>query len=381
MKKIILLITLVLSSVILSSCDDVDPNFIQPEININASEMVQVLSSGRNNFMPNMDAMEADIQSGDILDVEDFSMYNIYCSPLRNTVDNGDGTFTETYSYYDYDYDYYETAYEMLYNGIDDDDDGEIDEDDEVLLMVTDEMTDGIDNNHNGIIDEYFEMTPSHYVTYTMTYNEGTYTTTTEDGIETTSGSFFYEWTQVRAPYTGQIIETFECYAYDDESGEYEDETSEETNNENNSNDESVYEFNEELYTAFENLMLELSDAVVSLTDEENRALGILYAELTLGRAFTEEEKAAIELVWDLYALVDMNVIPTEDFVTELEYLEFYLERPLTEEEKVAIEIVESISEDQMDVPPTDLLIEFYETLLERSLTDLEIEALVLFYE
>ena len=381
MKKIILLITLVLSLVILSSCDDVDPNFIQPEININASEMVQVLSSGRNNFMPNMDAMEADIQSGDILDVEDFSMYNIYCSPLRNTVDNGDGTFTETYSYYDYDYDYYETAYEMLYNGIDDDDDGEIDEDDEVLLMVTDEMTDGIDNNHNGIIDEYFEMTPSHYVTYTMTYNEGTYTTTTEDGIETTSGSFFYEWTQVRAPYTGQIIETFECYAYDDESGEYEDETSEETYNENNSNDESVYEFNEELYTAFENLMLELSDAVVSLTDEENRALGILYAELTLGRAFTEEEKAAIELVWDLYALVDMNVIPTEDFATELEYLEFYLERPLTEEEKVAIVIVESISEDQMDVPPTDLLIEFYETLLERSLTDLEIEALVLFYE
>lgn len=377
MKKIILLITLVLSLGILSSCDDVDPNFIQPEININASEMVQVLSSGRNNFMPNMEVMEADIQSGDILDVEDFSMYDIYCSPQRNTVDNGDGTFTETYSFYDYDYDYYEAAYEMLYNGIDDDDDGEIDEDDEVLLMVTDEMTDGIDNNHNGIVDEYFEMTPSHYVTYTITYNEGTYTTTNEDGIETTSGSFFYEWTQVRAPYTGQIIETFECYAYDDETGEYE----EETYNENNSNNESVYEFNDDVYLAFENLMLELSDAVVSLTDEENRALGLLYAELTLGRAFTEEEKAAIALVWDLYAKVDISVTPTENVATELEYLEFYLERPLTEEEKAAIEIVKSISEDQLDVPPTDLLIEFYETILERPLTELEIEALVIFYE
>ena len=380
MKKIFSLLTMFISVSVLSSCDDIDPNFITPEIDINASEMVQVLSSGRNNFMPDMEAMEADIKSGDILEVEDYRIYDVYCSPLRDTVDNGDGTFTETYSYYDYDYDYYETAYEMLYNGIDDDDDGEIDEDDEVLLMVTEEMTDGIDNNHNGIIDEYFEMTPSHYVTYTMTYNEGTYTTTTEDGVETTTGSFFYEWTQVRAPYTGQIIETYECYAYDEETGEYTEESSEENNDENTTSNEEE-NFNDELYVALENLMLESSDAILTLTDEENRELGLLYAELTLGRAFTEEEKEAIYLVWDLYALVDISVTPTEDFATELDYFEFYLERPLTEEEKAAIEIVESISEDQLDVPPTDLLIEFYEVVLERPLTELEIEALVLFYE
>ena len=223
MKKLYIVLTLLLGLTFLSGCDpetyDLEPEDILSTID--ASKMVETLVSGRNN-MSEMDQLTADIQSGDIMESEEEFFDDYYCSSFYNTVQNEDGTYTQTFSYYDYNYDIYETAWEVMYNGIDDDDDGQIDEDDEILLYVTDEMMDGIDNNYNGVIDEYFEMTPTHYVTYTMTYNEGTYTETTEDGVETITGSYFYEWTQVREPYNGQVVEAYECVYYDDD-GYYED--------------------------------------------------------------------------------------------------------------------------------------------------------------
>lgn len=371
MKKLLTIGIVLMSLFILSACDDIDdfvPNDI-PEITINTSEMIQVLSTGRNNFMPDMNQLNEDISTGDILERDSQFLQNYYCSPVRNTVENEDGTFTETYAYYDYDYDYYEKAYEMLYNGIDDDDDGEIDEDDEILLMVTEEMQDGIDNNNNGIIDEYFEMTPTYYVTYTITYNEGTYTTTTEDGVTTTTGSFFYEWTETRAPYTGQVINLLDCYFYNEDTNEDSD----------GYVDEDVEDINDERYQAYEKLLLEIQEALSNLSLENNRDLGILYAELTLGRPFTEEEKSAIETIWDLYEDININSDSVNEFDSEIEYLEFYLDRSLSDLELEALEIVSFITSSQNQSVTLDQLIQLYESILGRSLSDLEKEALALF--
>ena len=119
----------------------------------------------------------------------------------------------QKYSFYEYDYDYYAHAQAMLYNGIDDDEDGIVDEEDEILLMVTDEMTDGMDNNHNGLIDEYFEMTPKYFVNTTVIHRGSTTTTISENGMITTTGYWSTEWTEEKIPYTGQIIQ-FEICGY-----------------------------------------------------------------------------------------------------------------------------------------------------------------------
>jgi len=336
-----------------------------PEVNVNASEMVQTLSSGRNNFMPDMDQIESDLESGDFMDVEDFTFYEVGCQYGNEYVDNGDGTYTQTFYYYDYDYDYYHMAEEVLYNGIDDDDDGEIDEDDEILIMVTDEMMDGIDNNNNGVVDEYFEMTPTHFVTYTMTFGEATTTYTTEDGVSTTTGYYSYEWVEIREPYTGQTIESTECY-YDD-------------------GEEDNYNLLSETYDA---LMLEVETVVGDLDDVENQAL---YFELIVGRPLTDEEKAALSLVMPLYESFDDSE-PVDDFENEINYLELYLDRALTEEERAAFELYYNYDYSEEMTPETEAAFELvdnlymivserygimmYELVLGRELTEEEIRAL-----
>ena len=367
MKKILSLISILILSVMLASCDDVviDEDTFDESL---LPEMIETLSLRNTDNRMSMDELTTMIQSGDYLESE--REFYLYCDVLRNTVQNEDGTYTETYTFYDYDYDIYEEAYESLYNGIDDDDDGLIDEDDEIKIFMTDEMTDGIDNNHNGVIDEYFEMTPAFVVSYTITYNEGNpESVTSEDGTVTTTYSYFYSYTEVRTPYTGQIIEYGPCYSYDEESGEY---TDDETTN-------SEDPFNDDLLNVYIELLNNVQEALSEISLLDQRALGIVYAEFSLGRALTEEEKVAINLVWDLYESLDVNTNTFEVFDTEIEYLEFYLGRALTDEEKEAIEIVETISNTQTESISLEQIIEFYESILNRTLTDLEKEALALY--
>jgi len=367
MKKLVSLMSILILSVLLASCDDVlidEDTFDESLI----PEMIETLSLRNSSNRMSMDELSTMIQSGDYLESE--RNFYLYCDVLRNTIQNEDGSYTETYTFYDYDYDIYEEAYESIYNGIDDDDDGLIDEDDEIMLFMTDEMNDGIDNNHNGVIDEYFEMTPAFVVSYTITYSEGnSESVTTEDGTVTTTYSYFYSYTEVRTPYTGQIIEYGPCYSYDDESGEYTDEES--TNND---------DVNSDVYNAYINLSNDIQEALLEISLLDQRALGLVYAEFTLGRTLTEEEKAAINLVWDLYLTVEDNSNePLEALDTEIEYLEFYLNRELTEEEKAAIELVSNITDTQTEIATLEQLIGFYESILNRELTEIEKEALAMY--
>ena len=379
MKKLYMFITLIAFLFVLSSCDNpiedvitipdvediledptidetedpVDDIDEDPEVTVNATEMVQALSTGRNNFMPDMDQIESDLESGDLMDTEDFNFYEVGCQYGNEYTDNGDGTYTQTFYYYDYDYDYYYMAEEVLYNGIDDDDDGDIDEDDEILVMVTDEMMDGVDNNNNGVIDEYFEMTPTHFVTYTMTFGEVTTTYTNEDGVSTTTGSYSYEWVEVRAPYTGQIIESTDCYYEDD----YVDPT-------DPNEEEERYNLLLETYDA---LLLEVESIVGDLDDIENQSL---YFELTIGRPLTDEEKAAMEVVMALYESFEDSE-PVDDLEYEITMIELYLDRPLTEEEKTAFELYYNFDYNEEMTPEIEaaftLVDNLYSLVYERS--------------
>ena len=330
--------------------DDIDE---EPEVTVDASEMVQVLSTGKNNFMPDMDQIESDLESGEMMDTEDFTFYEVGCQYGNEYVDNGDGTYTQTFYYYDYDYDYYYMAEEVLYNGIDDDDDGEIDEDDEILIMVTDEMMDGVDNNNNGIVDEYFEMTPTHFVTYTMTFGEVTTTYTNEDGVSTTTGSYSYEWVEIREPYTGQVIETTDCY-YEDDYVDHEDKDEDE-------------EFYDALVDVYDALLIEVASIVGDLDDIENQSL---YFELTIGRPLTEEEKAAMDVVMTLYESFDDSE-PVDDLEYEISMVEIYLDRALTEEERNAFEVYYNYDGSEEMTPEMEvafeLVEELYSLLYERS--------------
>lgn len=303
----------------------------EEEIVFNAGEMVQVLSSGRNNFMPRMDQIESDLESGDFMDTEDFTFYEVGCQYGNEYIDNGDGTYTQTFYYYDYDYDYYYMAEEVLYNGVDDDDDGEIDEDDEILTMVTDEMSDGLDNNQNGVIDEYFEMTPSHFVTYTMTYGETQTTYTNDDGVSTTTGSYSYEWREVREPYNGQIIEVTECQYQDD----YVDPN----------DDEYVDPYDDtynDLLDVYDALLYEVESVVGGLDDIENQ---VLYFEFRLGRTLTEEEYNAFEIVLNLYDFDD-SFEPENAVEANIQFLELYLDRALSQEELDALRVTFDFEQD-----------------------------------
>ena len=215
MKKSITMIVSIISLFFVSACtQEVEEQTFD---DVMVSDMILTLSSRQSERNMSMDAFTEMIKDGSYLESSD--AVEVYCEVNRTSVDNGDGTYTDSMIYYEYDNDLYELAFESMYNGIDDDDDGEIDEDDEILLFVTEEMTDGIDNNHNGIIDEYFEMTPSHVISYVTTYNEGTFETTIdENGVETTTGSFFYSWTETKTPYDGQVIEYGACYSPEEET-------------------------------------------------------------------------------------------------------------------------------------------------------------------
>ncbi len=308
------------------------------------------------------------------MNTQDFTFYEVGCQYGNEYVDNGDGTYTQTFYYYDYDYDYYVMAYEVLYNGVDDDDDGEIDEDDEVLLMVTDEMMDGVDNNHNGIVDEYFEMTPAYFVTYTTTFGEVTTTYVNEDGVSTTTGSYSYEWVEVREPYTGQVIETTDCYYGDDYVDPYDP-----------NEDEELYNTLLEIY---DTLLLEVESVVGDLDDIENQSL---YFELTIGRPLTEEEKAAMEVVMTLYESFDDSE-PVDDLEYEISMVEIYLDRALTEEERNAFEVYYNYDGSEEMTPEMEAAIELvdalymlvyersqivmFEFMLGRSLTEEELTAI-----
>lgn len=371
MKKIYTFLTLITFLFVLSSCDNpiediitvpdiddiledpiidetedpVDDTDEDPVVSVNATEMVQVLSTGRNNFMPDMDQIESDLESGDMMNTEDFTFYEVGCQYGNEYIDNGDGTYTQTFYYYDYNYDYYYMAEEVLYNGIDDDDDGEIDEDDEILIMVTDEMMDGVDNNNNGVIDEYFEMTPTHFVTYTMTFGEVTTTYTNEDGVSTTTGSYSYEWVEVREPYTGQVIETTDCYYDDDYVDPYDP-----------NDDEERYNLLLEVYDA---LLLEVESIVGDIDDIENQAL---YFELTIGRPLTDEEKAAMEVVMAIYESFDDSE-SVDDLESEISMLELYLDRVLTEEERNAFELYYNYDYSEEMTPEMEAAFELVENL------------------
>jgi len=87
------------------------------------------------------------------------------------------------------------------------------------------------------------------------------------------------------------------------------------------------------LYNTYINLSNDIQEALLEISQLDQRALGLVYAEFTLGRTLTEKEKAAIELV--------SNITYTQKEITTLEQLigfyESILNRGLTEIEKEAL--------------------------------------------
>lgn len=235
MKKILVLIIAFLAAFSLSACVlETDKPSDQPEA-LTQQEVMQMISSLDNSFQaPNMTSEASDAMPGGYAREDgevatDEGYYYGGCDYFYEYVENDDGSYTYTYSYYEYEYNHYYSAYDLINNEIDDDNDGTVDEDDEVLLLIRPEWTDGIDNNNNGQIDEYWEMTPIWVVTYTYTYfNDQEEEVVGEDGTVTSSGSYSQEWTMVKTPYDGQeLVENCEVYYYD-ETGEPEPETDEE---------------------------------------------------------------------------------------------------------------------------------------------------------
>jgi hypothetical protein len=368
MKKIFQILVALLFTFVLVACDDIviDEDTFDESL---LPEMIQTLSLRNNDDRMSMDELSTMIQTGAYFESD--VTYELQCGIQQQYFTEEDGTFIQTYTYYDYNNDIFEEAIEILYNGIDDDNDGIIDEDDEIMILFTDEMFDGIDNNNDGIIDELFEQTPTHLVSYTLVYNnETTETTTSEDGTVTTVTSFSYTYTEVKTPYTGQIIEVASCF--DDEFIDEEDEfTDEETSGIEN-------DFNGPLLDIYINLSTEIQEAINASTDQQS--ISLIYAEITLGRSLTDEEKEAIQLVWDLYfSIEDTSSDSFEVFDSEIEYVEFYLGRSLTEQEIEAFDIVSTISASQSEDVTLEQLISLYETILNRLLTDLEKEAIALY--
>jgi len=118
------------------------------------------------------------------------------------------------------------------------------------------------------------------------------------------------------------------------------------------------------------------------LTVEEVAAFDIIEELFTMDETmmdemfeFTEEQEAALELIFDLYdeAYVDM----------EIQQLEMMLNRSLTTEEQTALDIVNSLYNSTYEAYDEDYdfiqeTVEYYELILERTLTAQEIEALEL---
>ena len=368
MKKIFQILVALLVTFVLVACDDIviDEDTFDESL---LPEMIQTLSLRNNDDRMSMDELSTMIQTGAYFESD--VTYELQCGIQQQYITEEDGTFIQTYTYYEYNNDIFEEAFEILYNGIDDDNDGIIDEDDEIMILFTDEMTDGIDNNNDGIIDELFEQTPTYVVTYTLVFNnEITETTTSEDGTVTTVTSFSYTYTEVKTPYTGQIIEVTSCF--DDEFIVEEDEfTDEETSGIED-------DFNGPLLDAYINLSTEIQEAFNASISTDQMSFNFIYAEFILGRSLTDEEKEAFNLVWNLLSL-DINSYTFEVFDTEIESIEFYLGRPLTEQEIEAFDIVSTISASQSEAVTLEQRISLYETILNRLLTDLEKEAIALY--
>ena len=87
------------------------------------------------------------------------------------------------------------------------------------------------------------------------------------------------------------------------------------------------------MYNTYINLSNDIQEALLEISQLDQRALGLVYAEFTLGRTLNEKEKAAIELV--------SNITYTQTEITTLEQLigfyESILNRGLTEIEKEAL--------------------------------------------
>ena len=368
MKKIFQILVALLFTFVLVACDDIviDEDTFDESL---LPEMIQTLSLRNNDDRMSMDELSTMIQTGAYFESD--VTYELQCGIQQQYITKEDGTFIQTYTYYEYDNDIFEEAFEILNNGIDDDNDGIIDEDDEIMILFTDEMFDGIDNNNDGIIDELFEQTPTYVVTYTLVFNnEITETTTSEDGTVTTVTSFSYTYTEVKTPYTGQIIEVASCF--DDEFIDEEDEfTDDETSGIED-------DFNGPLLDAYINLSIEIQEAFNASISTDQMSFNFIYVEFILGRSLTDEEKEAFNLVWDLLSL-DINSYTFDVFDTEIESIEFYLGRPLTEQEREAFEIVSTINASLSEPVTLEQVTQLYESILNRSLTELEKEALALY--
>jgi hypothetical protein len=98
---------------------------------------------------------------------------------------------------------------------------------------------------------------------------------------------------------------------------------------------------NSDLYDAYINLSNDIQEALLEISLLDQRALGLVYAEFTLGRTLTEEEKVAIETV--------SNITDTQTEIATLEqligYYEIILNRELTEIEKEALAMYEFYGE------------------------------------
>jgi hypothetical protein len=178
-----------------------------------------------------------------------------------------------------------------------------------------------------------------------MTFGEVTTTYTNEDGVSTTTGSYSYEWVEIREPYTGQVIETTDCYYDDDYVDPYDP-----------NHDEERYNTLLEVYDA---LLLEVESIVGDLDNVENQSL---YFELTLGRALTDEEKAAMEVVMAIYESFHDSE-PVDDLAYEISMIELYLDRALTEEERNAFEVYYDYDGSEEMTPEMEVAFELVEDL------------------
>ena len=151
-------------------------------------------------------------------------------------------------------------------------------------------------------------------------------------------------------------------------------------------------EMTPELEAAFE-----LVENLYSLVYERSQ---IVMFEIMLGRDLTEEELFAIEIVFDLdyyeddkasltdeqqaaIAIVENLELEIEnsDVNDELLFLMMFIGRPLTDEEEAAFDIVIELMAlmDEAPSPSIEVLVAFYENILGRALTELEIEAIQMF--
>ena len=92
--------------------------------------------------------------------------------------------------------------------------------------------------------------------------------------------------------------------------------------------------------------------------------------------SLTDEQQAALTIVENLELEIENS-----DVNEELLYFMMFIGRPLTEEEAEAFDIVNDLMMLMEEAPSPSIedLVAFYENILGRSLTELEIEAIMTF--